>query len=77
LKDEPNTPKSPVSLSPNAFWVPLADITAQNYDLSINRYKQQVHMADQHDDPRDILKRLKALENEIQLELVELEGMLR
>lgn len=60
-----------------AFSVPLADITAQNYDLSINRYKQQVHMADQHDDPRDILKRLKALENEIQLELVELEGMLR
>ena len=59
-----------------AFSVPLADIAAQNYDLSINRYKQQVHVAEQHDDPRDILKRLKALESEILQELAELEGML-
>lgn len=59
-----------------AFSVPLVDIAAQNYDLSINRYKQQVHVAEKHDDPRDILKRLKALENEIQRELAELEGML-
>ncbi|MFA6179953.1 MAG: class I SAM-dependent DNA methyltransferase [Candidatus Methylopumilus sp.] len=59
-----------------AFSVPLADIAAQNYDLSINRYKQQVHVAELHDDPRDILERLKDLENEILRELVELEGML-
>lgn len=59
-----------------AFSVPLSDIAAQNYDLSINRYKQQVHVAEKHDDPRDILQRLKALESEIQKELVELEGML-
>ncbi len=59
-----------------AFSVPLADIAAQNYDLSINRYKQQVHVAEEHDDPRDILKRLQALESEIQRELAELEGML-
>lgn len=59
-----------------AFSVPLADIAAQNYDLSINRYKQQVHVAELHDDPRDILKRLKDLESEILRELVELEGML-
>lgn len=59
-----------------AFSVPLADIAAQNYDLSINRYKQQVYVAEKHDDPRDILMRLKALEKEIQKELVELEGML-
>lgn len=59
-----------------AFSVPLADIAVQNYDLSINRYKQQVHVAEQHDDPRDILKRLKTLESKIQQELAELEGML-
>lgn len=59
-----------------AFCVPLADIVEQNYDLSINRYKQQVHIAEKHDDPRDILQRLKELESEIQKELTELEGML-
>lgn len=59
-----------------AFSVPLADIAVQNYDLSINRYKQQVHVAEKHDDPRDILNRLKNLESEIQQELAELERML-
>ena len=49
---------------------------AQNYDLSINRYKQQVYEAEQFEDPREILKRLMALEAEIQRELLELEGML-
>lgn len=59
-----------------AFAVPKADIVANNYDLSINRYKQQVYEAQQHDDPREILQRLLALEDEIQRELRELQGML-
>lgn len=59
-----------------AFGVPKADLVAQNYDLSINRYKQQVYEAEQHEDPREILKRLMALEADIQRELQELEGML-
>ena len=59
-----------------AFGVPKADLVAQNYDLSINRYKQQVYEAEQFEDPREILKRLMALEAEIQRELLELEGML-
>lgn len=59
-----------------AFGVPKADLVAQNYDLSINRYKQQVYEAEEFEDPREILKRLMALEAEIQRELLELEGML-
>lgn len=59
-----------------AFSVRLADIAAQNYDLSINRYKEQVHSVEQHEDPREILKRLRNLEAEILAELVDLEGML-
>jgi type I restriction enzyme M protein len=59
-----------------AFGVTAADLRAQNYDLSINRYKEQVHAVQQHEDPKAILGRLKALEAEIQKELGELEGML-
>ena len=59
-----------------AFEVPANDIRAQNYDLSINRYKQQVQVIESHDDPKDILKQLKALESEIQAELSQLESLL-
>ncbi len=59
-----------------AFDVSASNIRTQNYDLSINRYKEQVHAVQQHEDPKAILGRLKALEEEIQKELVELEGML-
>jgi type I restriction enzyme M protein len=64
------------NLAQKAFVVSKTDLVAQNYDLSINRYKKQVHAVEQHDDPREILKRLMTLENEIQRELKELEGML-
>nr|WP_315494220.1 class I SAM-dependent DNA methyltransferase [uncultured Rhodoferax sp.] len=60
-----------------SFCVPKADITAQGYDLSINRYKETVHEAVEHDHPLDILAKLKQLEVEIQRDMAELEGMLK
>ncbi|WP_448216223.1 type I restriction-modification system subunit M [Endozoicomonas sp. 2B-B] len=59
-----------------AFVVPKPDLKANKYDLSINRYKEVVYEEEVYDPPKDILGRLKALEAEIQQELVELEGML-
>lgn len=59
-----------------AFVVPKADLSANKYDLSINRYKEVVYQEEQYEPPNEILARLKALEAEIQQELVELEGML-
>jgi len=59
-----------------AFEVPVDDIRAQNHDLSISRYKQQVHKSVAHDDPREILNRLRDLENEILAELQSLEELL-
>jgi type I restriction enzyme M protein len=60
-----------------SFCVPKADIAAQGYDLSLNRYKEVVHEAVEHEPPLVILERLKALEAEIQQGLAELEGMLK
>lgn len=59
-----------------AFVVPKEDIAAQKYDLSINRYKEVVYQAEEYEDPKVILKRLKDLEKEILVDLEELEGML-
>jgi type I restriction enzyme M protein len=59
-----------------SFCVPKADIAAQGYDLSLNRYKEVVHKAVEHRAPKEILAELAKLEEEIQRGMKELEGML-
>ena len=60
-----------------SFCVPRADLAAQGYDLSLNRYKEVVHAEVAHRPPGEILKALGQLEAEIQQGMKELEGMLR
>jgi len=59
-----------------SFCVPKADIAAQVYDLSINRYKEVVHEAVEHLPPKEILAKLAKLEEEILAGMKALEGML-
>ncbi len=60
-----------------SFCVSKADIAAQGYDLSLNRYKEVVHEEVAHRAPKEILGELAKLEAEIQQGMKELEGMLR
>ena len=60
-----------------SFCVPKADIEANGYDLSINRYKEVVHAQVQHRAPEEILAELRALEDEIARGMGVLEGMLK
>ncbi len=48
-----------------SFCVPKADIAAQGYDLSLNRYKEVVHEAVEHRPPKEILADLARLEEGI------------
>ncbi len=59
-----------------SFCVPKADIVANGYDLSINRYKEVVHEEVEHLPPKVILANLAKLEEEIMAGMKELEGML-
>jgi type I restriction enzyme M protein len=59
-----------------SFCVPKADIDANGYDLSINRYKEVVHDVVEHLPPKVILAKLATLEGEIQAGMKELEEML-
>ncbi|MEP2775336.1 MAG: class I SAM-dependent DNA methyltransferase [Luteolibacter sp.] len=59
-----------------SFLVPKADLAANDYDLSLNRYKEVEYEAIDHDSPKDILKRLNTLETEIQQGQKELEGLI-
>ena len=60
-----------------SFLVPKAEIVANNYDLSLNRYKEVVHETVDHDSPKKILTRLAKLEDEITKGRKELEGLLK
>ncbi len=60
-----------------SFCVPKADIAANGYDLSINRYKEVVHAQVQHRAPSEILAELGKLEDEIARGMKALAGMLK
>jgi type I restriction enzyme M protein len=60
-----------------SFCVRKADIAAEGYDLSLNRYKKVVHKDVEHESPLAILEKLKALEDEIHTGMKELEGLLK
>ena len=49
-----------------SFLVPKAEIAANGYDLSLNRYKEVLHEAVEHVAPQEILASLAALEMQIQ-----------
>jgi type I restriction enzyme M protein len=59
-----------------SFLVPKTEIADNDYDLSINHYKQVKYEAVEHDPPREILQRLSKLEEEISEGRKELEEML-
>lgn len=59
-----------------AFFVPKAEIAANGYDLSINRYKETEYEEVIYESPKVILQKLRELENEIRADLDELERLL-
>jgi type I restriction enzyme M protein len=59
-----------------SFCVPKADIAANDYDLSINRYKEIIYDDVEYPAPGEILDELTALEEEIQKGIDDLKAML-
>ncbi len=58
------------------FWVGKEEIASNEYDLSINKYKQVEYEEVVYDAPSIILERIESLEEEITQGLKELKGML-
>jgi type I restriction enzyme M protein len=59
-----------------SFMVPVDEIRANKYDLSINRYKEQVYEEIEYAPPKQILAEIAQLEEEIQQGIKRLEEML-
>ncbi len=60
-----------------SFCVPKAEIAANGYDLSLNRYKEIIHDVVEHLPPKVIMAKLADLEVEIQAGMEELMGLLK
>jgi type I restriction enzyme M protein len=59
-----------------SFCLPKADIVAQGYDLSLNRYREVAYEHTEHRRPQEILAELAKLETEIQHGLKDLEAII-
>ena len=59
-----------------SFFVQRAEIGDNDYDLSINRYKEVVYEAVEHRPPKEVLAELAKLEEEIQRGMKDLERLL-
>lgn len=60
-----------------SFFVPVEEIRENDYDLSINKYKEIEYEEVQYEAPSVILERIEALEKEIMQGLQELKKMIR
>ena len=60
-----------------SFLVPKSEIAEEDYDLSINRYKEMEYEAVEYDPPKVVIRRLIRLERQITRGREELEGMLK
>jgi type I restriction enzyme M protein len=59
-----------------AFFVDRSEIVSNDYDLSLNRYKEIVYEPIEYDPPLEIIRQLKEIESKIMSDLDELENML-
>ncbi len=73
--EKPNESKR--ARTEKSFLVPKAEIAENDYDLSINRYKEIVYEEVSYDPPAVLLKRIGKLESGITAGIEELKGMLK
>lgn len=59
-----------------SFFVPVEDIVANDYDLSINKYKEVVYEKVEYEPTDVIMGKIEAIEAEIQSEVAELKKLL-
>lgn len=60
-----------------SFMVPVKDIRDNNYDLSINRYKEVVYEQKDYGKPEDLIKQIEIIDTERQQLLQALKAMLK
>jgi type I restriction enzyme M protein len=72
-----NPDESKRARTEKSFLVPKAEIAENDYDLSINRYKEIIYEEVSYDPPAEILDRISKLESGITAGIEALKGMLK
>ena len=70
-------PKKDTDLTAKHFVVPVMEIEENGFDLSINRYKEEPHKAEQHESPSEIIRRIYTIEADIMADLGQLEALIK
>jgi type I restriction enzyme M protein len=60
-----------------SFFVPVVELRKNDYDLSINKYKEIEYEEIEYEDPNTIIKKIEVLEEEIINGIKELKELLR
>ncbi len=76
LGDDPDAERKRARTE-QSFCVPMAEIADNDYDLSINRYKEIVYERIDYPAPSEIIAELEEIEGEISKGLADLKAMLR
>ncbi len=69
-------PEKDTDRTAKAFFVPVGEIVKNEFDLSINRYREIPYEEVEYETPGEILARLRKIEGEIASDLQDLEEML-
>jgi type I restriction enzyme M protein len=70
-------PEKDMDRTARAFVVPVGEIRENEYDLSINRYREMAYEEVEYESPQKIIASLRSIEREIVEDLDQLERMLR
>ncbi len=73
---EKRNPKKDIDRTQKHFFVPKTEVVENDYDLSLNRYKEEVYEEIEYEEPNSILKKLDSIESEIISGLNELKEIL-
>lgn len=72
IRYKKRNPKKDIDRKEKCFFVPKKEIVENDYDLSVNRYKEDAFEEIKYDNPKLILKKLKKIESSVETDLKEL-----
>lgn len=70
-------PKSKSDRSKQHFFIPKSEVEVNNYDLSINKYKEEIYEQIVYQEPDKIIAEISGLENEIFANIKKLEDIFK
>jgi type I restriction enzyme M protein len=69
-------PKKNNDRTQKCFFIPKDELRENHYDLSLGKYKEEIYQEREYESPSEIIRKLSAIEKEIQSSLLNLKELL-